>query len=142
MSTTLDVIRDRVASLCASTPFNFLEAETPFSFDLQPSGSIDQVFRLETEGGGVIGGFNYTEERTDLIQVWLARKQGADPTLTYRTLLADASSMRAAVIRDGATGGGDYDVPDDGAGLSIQHDPGVTFAVLRLTVPVNYEAQL
>ncbi len=139
MATTVDVIRDRVASICAATPFQFVAAVSPFDFALQPSGQIDQVFRITCEGGEQVGGFNYSEERTDLMEIWVARKQLNQPTAAYSRLLADAASLRAAVIRDGATGGGDYTVPN-GAGFDIEHGDGQEYAVLRLTIPVNYEA--
>lgn len=140
MAQTVDVIRDRIASVCASAPFAFHQAATPFDFELQPTGLIDGVFRLTTEAGSVIGGFNYSEERTDMVDIWVARKQNADPQAAYRQLLIDASSLRAAVIRDGVSNGGDYHVPADGAGVSVQHDPGREYAVLKLTIPVDYEA--
>lgn len=142
MPTTIDVIRGRVASVCAGAPFELLEAASPFDFDRDPTGRIDAAFRLTTQQGSVIGGFNYSEEHTDLIDIWVARKQAADPEAAYARLLADASSLRAAVIRDGLTAGGDYGVPDDGAGFSVNHDAGREFAVLRLTLPVNFEAQV
>lgn len=140
MAQTIDVIRDRVASVCASAPFAFMQAMTPFDFDLQPTGMIDGVFRLTSQTGSVIGGFNYSEERTDLVDIWVARKQKADPQSAYRQLLTDASSLRAAVIRDGVSNGGDYHVPADGAGVSIDHESGREYAVLKLTIPLNYEA--
>lgn len=140
-ATTGDVIRDRVSSVVASSPFSFIEARTPFDFDSQPSGEIDQVFRIESEGAVIIGGFNYTEERSDLLTIWLARKHNGDSPAMYRTLVTDVSSLRAAVIRDGLVQSGDYCVPDEGAGFSVAHDAGREFAVLRLTLPVNYESQ-
>lgn len=138
MATTIDVVRDRVASICASAPFAFGEAVSPFDFDRQPTTAIDQIFRITSEPSQVIGGFNYSEERFDILAVWVARKQASDPNGMYRTLLTDASSIRAAVIRDGTNG--DYSVPNDGAGFSINHDAGAEFAVLRVLVPVVYEA--
>ena len=132
-------IRDRIASLCAAQPFAFVQAVTPFSFDLQPAGEIDQVFRIETEGGPILGGFNFREDRTDLMHIWIARKYDGAPDDAYQRLVTDATSIRAAVIRDGAVQSGEYVVPPDGAALSVQRDPGRAFAVLRLTVPVNYE---
>jgi hypothetical protein len=82
MATTLDVIADRVRSILAAAPFEFQEAETPFSFDLQPDGGIDRCFRL-----------------------------------------VDA-------------------VTDDGRLHELRADPGAEYAVLQLTVPVDYESQL
>lgn len=139
MATQCNVVRDRIASVCAGAPFQFVEAETPFDFTLQPTTQIDQVFRITAESESVIGGFNYTEERTDRIEIWVARKQAGAPNTAYTTLVTDASSLRAAIIRDGATGGGDYIVPD-GTAFSLQHDTGHEYAVLRLHIPVNYEA--
>jgi len=136
---TSEEIRDRVSSVCASQPFGFTRAQTPFSFDLQPTGVIDEVFRLEQEAAGVIGGFSFTEERTDLVHLWVARKHAGDPERTYTQLLTDASSLRAAVIRDGCDVSGEYCVPDEGSAYSLQREPGREFAVLRVTVPVNYE---
>jgi hypothetical protein len=141
MPTHCDAVRDRVASICAGAPFEFVEAETPFNFKLQPTTQIDQVFRITCESDSVIGGFNYSEERTDIVEIWVARKELGAPRTAYRALVTDVSSLRAAIIRDGATGGGDYTVPD-GAGFSIQHDDGQEYAVARVTVPVNYEAEV
>lgn len=138
MATTIDVIRDRIASVCASAPFQFNEATTPFDFALQASGLIDGSYRLTCELGSVIGGFNYSEERTDLVDIWVARKQTADPKTAYRLLTTDVNSLRAAVIRDGLNG--DYFVPDDGAAFSVSHEDGQEFAVLKLTIPVNFES--
>ena len=136
---TSDEIRNRIASVCASQPFSFVRAQTPFSFDLQPTGVIDEVFRTEQAASLVIGGFNYTEERTDLVTIWVARKHAGDPDQTYQRLLTDASSLRAAVIRDGCQVSGEYSVPNDGSAVSLQREPGREFAVLRITVPVEYE---
>lgn len=140
MATTSVSIRDRVAAVCTSSPFSFVEAVTPFDFTKQPNGQIDRVFRITVDGDRINGWTNYTEERTDSLEVWLARKQGATPHVTYAALLADAETLRAAVIRDGVRG--DYDVPDGGAGMRIEHEPSATYAVLRLTLSVNYEVSV
>lgn len=139
MSTTLDAIWDRVTSVCLSSPFDYVRAQTPFNFDLEPSGRVDAVARVESQAGTVIGGFNYTEERTDQITIWLARAHNSEPTVTYRRLLTDCGSMRAAVVRDGLASG-EYFVPDTGAGWAPEQETGVAYAVLRMTLPVNYEA--
>ena len=141
MATQCDEVRDRIASVCAGAPFQFVLAETPFDFTLQPTTQIDQVFRITCESDSVIGGFNYTEERTDQVEIWVARKQAGAPNTAYTALVTDVSSLRAAIIRDGATGGGDYIVPD-GTTFSLEHDTGQEYAVLRLQIPVNYEAVL
>jgi len=136
---TSDEVRGRIASVCASAPFRLTLSTTPFSFELQPSGLSDQVFRLESESAEVIGGFNYREDRFEVVTIWVARKYAAQPEAAYRSLLADANSIRAAIIRDACEQSGHYSVPDRGAGMSLNRDPGQSYGVLRLTVPVNYE---
>lgn len=142
MAQTIDVIRDRIASICASAPFSFIEAVSPFGFDLQPTGQIDQVFRIEYGDGSVVGGLNYSEVRIVPVRIFIARKQNAAPKDAYALLAADAEALLIAVVHDGATGGGDYCVEDQGRAMAIQHDRGKEYAVLRLTVPVNFEAEL
>jgi hypothetical protein len=135
---TADTLIDRVTSVCAALGFRL--AQTPFSFDLQPSGQIDQVFRVEWVSGFVRGGFNYTEERNDFATIWVARTHNGTPHEVYRTLSADVSSLRAAVIRDGLETSGEYLVPDDGFDWDIQRATGSSYAVLRCQIPLNYEA--
>lgn len=138
---TRDGIVSRLNSLCAAAPFVFGSSVSPFDFNHQPSGNIDQVSRVTVEGQSVIGGLNFSEERTDLVTIWVARKQTAAPQAAYRLLVVDVTSMTAAVTRDGATGGGDYAVLD-GGGVSFEHEDGREFAVARLSLPINYETQL
>ncbi len=138
----LNTIRDRVTSLVAASPFSLSLAQSPFDFDTQPSGTIDEAFRVQAEFGEVIGGSAFTETRVDLLRIWVARLNTDDPKAAYRSLVTDQRSLTAAVVRDGATGGGDYNVPDSGRGWLIEQKPGQEFAVLRLTLPVDYEAQL
>lgn len=139
---TSDVILDRIASICATAPFEFKQAVTPFSFDLQPSGQVDGVYRLEYGDGPILGGFNYLEERTDRVTIWVARKYNGDATAMYKALVTDATSLRAAVIRDGTVTSGEYFVPDEGNAQQIVRQPNAEFAVLRLQIPLNYEIQV
>jgi len=141
MATTRVELLERLTSLCASEPFAFMPAISPFDFDQQPTGQIDQVFRVTVEPFAVIGGFRYSEERTDLFTVWVARKQKAAPQEAFTALATDVNSLFCAIVRDGSTGGGDFAVPDGDAG-SFDHENGREFAVARLVIPINYEAQL
>lgn len=135
-------IRDRVRSILASAPFRFAETRDPFSFDLQPTTNIDGVFRVEMASQAVMGQMDYRDVRIDSLVIWTARLQGGDPNAAYRVQLTDVNSITAAVIRDGATGGGDYAVPDGGRGFSCRRDPGAAYAVTRTTIPVDYETSV
>lgn len=132
------VIRNRIASVLAAEPFDYVQAVEPFSFERQPAGNVDKVFRVEWQAGTDVGSLNYVETVVDRAVIWLARLQGGDPNATYEALTVAVRSIAAAVIRDGATGGGDYAVPN-GRSHEIRRDPGAAFQVLRLTVPVDYE---
>jgi hypothetical protein len=141
---TADQIVDRVRSICVSAPFAFVEATTWLSFDQQPTTNVDGVFRIPPPSSqGALGGFDFTEERTDSMQIWVARKPHGDYAAVRRTLLRDMHSLTAAIVRDGAQVSGDYDVPDRGRGHAITPEAkGLEFISLRLTLPINYEAQL
>lgn len=86
---------------------------------------------------GLIG---YIEERTDSVDLDVIRAVNADYDLTRRRLLKDATSLTAAIIRDGhVTSGGEYTVPDEGRSQQIVGEKGASFLTLRLTLPANYE---
>lgn len=139
---TADVIVDRVRSICCSSPFAFTEAVSWASFNQQPDQNIDQVFRIPPPmSGQVIGGFSFTEDRTDELQIWVARKRNGDYDGVRRALLKDVHSLTAAITRDGLVNSGDYGVLDERS-HEITEDAGTDYAHLRLTLSVNYDAQL
>lgn len=141
MSTTLDAIVDRARSVTAALGYH--EAQTPFDFSLQPDGAIDTCFRIVDSGAQrIVGGFRYSETRVDRITVWVARKYAGEPTQAKRLLTRDMHSITAGIVRDGHEDSGEYAVPDDGRVHEIRAEPGATYAVLQMTVPVDYESQL
>jgi hypothetical protein len=140
---TADVIVDRVRSICTGASFGFIEAESWNTFELQPTTNLDGVFRIPPPSSQVTRGqFGYVEDRTDTMQIWLARLVNADFDAVRRLLLQDMHALTAAVIRDAHEDSGDYTVPDEGRGHAIYEDPGKAYVALRLTLPINYEAQL
>jgi hypothetical protein len=142
-SITIDQIVDRVRSICVKPPFAFVEAVGWDSFDLVPSQTGDGVFRIPPPSSQRnVGFYSYIEDRTDSLQLWLLRRINNDYTTVRRTLLRDMHSLTSAVIRDALQQSGDYVVPDDGRGHSIGAPQGKDYAVLRLTLPVQYETQL
>jgi hypothetical protein len=140
--TSLDAIRTRVQTLLEAEPFGYVPSPVPFDFDRVTTGLIDQSYRIEAEHRQVTGGMSYTETRQDLLLIGLARKIAPDPDVAYRDLLTTVDAVIAAIVRDGAEDGGDYDVLDAGRGCSLGHDKGQEFAVARLSIPVDYEVQL
>lgn len=142
MATTHDVIVDRVRSVCAASPFGWTEAVSSEAFTFQGIGSSDQVYRVKARGGAVRGGTGFTEERTDSVDVEVIRQINADADATRRALFRDVNSLVAAIIRDGHEDGGDYAVPDAGRTHDVSGQPGVSYLTLRLTIPINYEANV
>lgn len=142
MATTPDVLRNRVRSLVVAAPFSYREAVSSDDFSLQGSGSSDAVFRCVVSGGTSIGGFGYTEDRTDVLELEVARHIAADYMATFQTLVGDCNSLLAAIVRDGHQTSGLYTVPDDGRDWAIAAPVGASYLTLRMTVPLNYEAQV
>lgn len=140
---TVDQIVDRVRSICTGPDFQFIEAVSWNTFDMQPTTNLDKVFRIPPPSSQQTHGrFGYAEDRTDSLQIWLARLVNADYDQTRRALLQDMHSLTAAVVRDAYEQSGDYAVLDGGRGHAIVEDPGQAYVALRLTLPINYEAQL
>jgi hypothetical protein len=139
MATTREAVFARITTLCADS--GFTRAVSPFDFDNVPTGVIDGCFRVTVEGGPVLGGFSFSEERNDIVSVWVARKHSADPQEAYERLVTDVSSLTRAVVRYGAQTWGEFAVPDGTTSL-IEHENGREFAVARVAIPINYEVQL
>jgi hypothetical protein len=141
---TSDVIVDRVRSVCAGAPFYFTEAIAWDSFDLQPTTNVEACFRIPPPTSqSVVGGIGFYEDRTDAMQVWVARKIGGDYQAVRRTLLRDLHSLTAAIVRDAAEASGDYHIPDGGRGHAITPvTANAEYVALRLTLPINYESAL
>ena len=144
MATTLDVIVDRVRSLCVSSPFDYQESSRLDRFDWDPGQVFGDVslFRIETVSQPARGGTSFSEERTDLLTVTVGRAINADYDATRRALTRAAHSLTAAIVRDGAVTSGLYAVPDQGYTARITPDPTQAYLTLRVTLPVNYDAQL
>jgi hypothetical protein len=140
MATTLDAITDRVRSLTVG--LGYTESQTPFSFDQQPTGTIDGAIRIIDRNQRVVGGLRYSEERTDQLEIWVARKLNAEPTTAKRTLTRDMHSITAAVVRDGHQVSGEYSVSDDGRTHETRAEQGAEYALLRMVLPVNFETEL
>lgn len=141
MATTLAVLVDRVRSLLVNS-LGFTESQTPFNFDLQPEGVIDGSFRVLSRMQRVIGGFRYSEERIDQLQIWVTRGMNAEPNEATRILTQQMQSITSALVHDGHQVSGEYSVPDDGRAHELRADAGAAYAVLQLTVPVCYEVEL
>lgn len=140
---TGDQIMDRVRSICATAPFEFPEAPSWESFDLVPSQLGETAFRvLPPASQRVVGGFNFSEDRTDSLQIWVLRKINGDWNTTRQQLVRAVHSLTAAIVRDGHQVSGDYGVPDEGRGHAVQAPPGRDYATVRLTLPINYDVQL
>lgn len=144
MATTLDVIVDRVRSICLGAPFRFREAARLDRFEWDPAQQFGDVspFRVEAVSQPARGGTGFSEERTDLVTVTVGRVVNADYDTARRVLTRTSHSLNAAIVRDGAETSGEYAVADAGFRSNVEADPTRAYLTLRITVPVNYEAQL
>lgn len=139
MASTRPLIRERITSLL--TPLGYVLHTTPFDFSTMPTGAIDAGVRVEIASQNTLGGMNFSEDRTDAVTIWFARKLAADPEAAYQQLLEDVDLATSEIIHDGAQGGGDFNVLD-GIDVALSHEAGQEYALARLTLPVNYEVEL
>jgi hypothetical protein len=139
MAQTRSGVLARIVAICEG--LGLVEAVSPFDFTLQPTGTIDGAFRLTVEALETLGGTAYSEEHTDQVVIWIARKQVDGLHGAYAQLVSDVSAVRSAVVRDGSIGGGEFAV-EDGGTVTVEHVAGQEFAVARIALPVNYEVQL
>lgn len=142
MATTPDVLIGRVRSLLVSAPFYYREAVSSEDFMLQGIGSSDAVFRVKLDGGISVGGFAYSEDRTDTLTVEISRHIAGDYLVTTNALVTDCNSIVAAIVRDGHETSGEYAVPDNGRRWETLASEGASYLTMRLTMPLNYEAQV
>lgn len=138
---TLDDVVQRILAVVQAEPLAFTLAPTPESFLKTPAEAmLDGCVRVEAESGSVQSWVGTGEERHDTVLVEVARLAGGDPHATMQQLRVDAEALLSAIVADSLVG--DYDVEDEGRGARIIAEPGRAALVLRLTVPVNYEAAL
>ncbi len=140
MAHTLDEIQGRVTSIVTRAPFSFGLSADPDSFTTTPTTAIDGSCYVGVRTGRTSGALGLYEVRVDQVDVYVARRV-TDPLVSRRLFYRDIASLSAAVIRDGAIGGGDYAV-EDSRTYDIKQPKGADYGILRLTLPVNYEAAL
>lgn len=139
MSYTEDDLVTRVRGVIADLDYR---ETTGFDFTKAPAGALDKSFWLSYEAEAPIGGMNFTEDARGALTVRVARSTDADYQAARRTLLADARTILRAVVRDGATTTGEYNVEDTRRVLNIEAPRGAGYLVLTLAMPVSYEATL
>jgi hypothetical protein len=129
----------RVRAVVEGSPFALAETPDPFSFDVAPATTLHRAYRLEARLTGQEGYLGPAcLETWELTLWWTQRTQGA-PQTAYAAVLADVSSLTAALPADG-TASGDYDVADidDGEVQTTSED----YIVGRLRALVEFDRTL
>jgi hypothetical protein len=129
-----------VRAVVEAAPFGLVPTQTPYGFDLQPADNIDGTYRLVPQSYRSVGAFDFHETRFDTFDLWVARGHGGDLTTAMDGLLLTATSLVAAIAREGNRR--DFDLMDEGRGFEVGRDPGQSFAVARVTLPLSYAASL
>lgn len=135
---TEDALVDRVRAVCVAN--GYTEA-VGVDFTRQPTTAIDGMFTVALTGLATIGGMSFTEEARATVQVAVTRPLNDDYQVARRQALQDGRVLVAAITRDGAVTSGAYAV-EDGRTLTVDSPRGANYVVLRLGVPVNFEASL
>jgi len=140
MATTEDDLLERVTSVCVDA--GHYRQATDNDFAKQPIGSIDGAVTVGLVGLSPTGGMNFTEVCRAMADIGIARLVNEDHHAARKTLLADARTLVAALVRDGAQVSGEYAVDDGGRTVVIEAQPGASYLVARVRVPINFEAEL
>jgi hypothetical protein len=129
-----------VRAVVEASPFALVRTVTPYGFDLQPSENVDGTYRLVPQSIRAVGGFDYHETRYDTFDLWVARGHRGDMTLAMDDLVTQCHSLIAAVAREGQAQ--DFDLTDEGLGFTVGVEPGQSYALARITLPLSYAATL
>lgn len=129
-----------VRGVVEAAPFRLAPATEPFDFTRVPATVIDGCYRLVPGPMRSVGAFDFYETRTDLFDLYLARRNGGDLAQTMDRLTTEAHSLVAAITREGQTR--DFDLSDEGRGFEVGRDPGQSYAIARITLPLSYAARL
>jgi hypothetical protein len=140
MATTEDVIVDRVRTVLMGT-LGFQEA-VGRDFSRTPIGATDKRFIVTFAGQPPIGGFAFNEEARGRIVVDIARPTNNNSPEVTRKLYQDARAVVRAIVRDAAEDSGEYAIEDTDRSLELIAPDGSSYQVVRVTLPVNFEATL
>lgn len=129
-----------VRNVVEADPFGLIPTTTPYGFSLQPADNIDGTYRLVPTAIRAVGAFDFRETRYDTFDLWVARAHGGDMTGVMEELAVTAHSLVAAIAREGVIR--DFDLMDEGRGFEVGADPGQSYAVARVSLPLSYAARL
>jgi len=139
-ATTLADVVDAVRAVVVEQGYH--ETVVPFGFDLTPSSAIDQAARVVTGSVRVTGQIGVWEEQTAQVEVWLATRHGQDVTASMQQMRRDGQALVAALVQ-ASLASGTWDIVEDGGRtLDVAQDPGRSYTVGRVAVPITYEVEL
>lgn len=134
---TEDELVDRVRDVCRAA--GYTEA-VGWDMTRLPSPALENgAFAVGLTGLAAIGGMNFSEEARATVQVAVVRPLDADYQQARRQALQDGRALLADITRDGAVTSGAYAV-EDARTLTVETPRGASYVILRLGVPVNFEA--
>jgi hypothetical protein len=144
MALTETQLTDRVRAVLLASPFQFIEANDPNSFDFNTMGQQAQkeIFRVQSEVVETHGQFSMSEEVVTAVHIWVAKAIASDYDACRRSLETTSRMVVKAIVNDGTRVSGEYDVQDAGRRQDIIGEAGASFMTLRMVLPVNYEAVL
>jgi hypothetical protein len=140
MATTEDALVDRVRAVLIET-LGFQEA-VGRDFSRTAIGATDKRFIVTFAGLPPMGGFAFNEEARGRIVVDVARATNNNSPEATRKLYQDARAVVRAIVRDAAEDSGEYAIEDTDRGVELIAPDGAAYQVVRVTVPVNFEATL
>jgi len=110
-------------------------------FRRTPSLAVDKAFSLTYVGDPPMGYIGLAEEAKGRLEIQIARLVNDDQAAAQVTLHEDGRTVLDAVFA-AAADDGEFVIEDDGRATDIDQPTGSSFVVLRMRVPVNFEAVL
>ena len=137
--TTIGALWDRLIAVVIAQ--GFAKARTPFDFDRQPDGTLDQAFCLSSVRDSTQGYLGGDQAEQHTVTIYVARRIKRDDWGAVRQLKADLDAIEAVVCTDYANY--DYVVVDDGVTNDVK-EPSASedYVVGRLRLKVDFDRMM
>lgn len=132
----LTEIIDRFQAVMEAAPFSLTESTEPFSFDRQPNGLINNVYRIEDRGlRSSRSATNNVAVRIDSLRVWVARKMAFNGQAAVESVQANLITMERHLKQDARVNGFFVEI----TGRDVRRSGDMVIAAIDLSVDYDFD---
>lgn len=133
MGTVWDRLREIIAAA------GYVASTSPFNFDMQPDGRLDNAYCLTAERSEKSGYIGTHAEETWTVTIWVASRARTDQFGCYRQLLADLPIIESSIVAE-QLAGEPFAVSDEpGPTIDLPTPTGQDFLIGRLVLTLIVE---